>query len=153
QVALASESFSMTGGLYTYTLKLSATQNGSNVDLAATLLRDGEAVTSVNTTDTSGVFSAGYIGFAMGSGDNNLRGGRITGFAVNPEAVDTMPRTVDAGVDQEITLPDGAILNGSVSDDGNPNPPGAVSLVWSKISGPGTVNFADANAAMTAVTF
>ncbi len=59
----------------------------------------------------------------------------------------------NAGDDQEITLPDGVTLNGSVSDDGLPNPPAAVTATWSMVSGPGTVTFADANAASTTATF
>ncbi len=153
QVALASQSFPISGGLSTYTLKLSAEQNGSNVDLSATLLKNGAPLASVNAIDTSSVITAGYIGFAMGSGDNNWRGARIIGFAVNPEAVDNVAPAVDAGADQQITLPNEAILSGTVSDDGNPNPPGAVSVLWSKVFGPGTVTFADATALTTTVAF
>jgi PKD repeat protein len=60
---------------------------------------------------------------------------------------------VGAGPDQTITLPDDATLDGTVSDDGLPNPPGAVTTTWSKISGPGTVTFADATAVDTTATF
>ena len=39
-----------------------------------------------------------------------------------------------------------ASLFGSVTDDGLPTPPGAVTCTWSQTSGPGTVTFApDAN--------
>src|SRR5205823_14824705 len=37
--------------------------------------------------------------------------------------------------------------------DGLPNPPGTLTYNWTKVSGPGTVTFADANAANTTVTF
>jgi hypothetical protein len=46
-----------------------------------------------------------------------------------------------------------ATLSGSATDDGLPNPPGALIYTWSKVSGPGTVTFANANAANTTVTF
>ena len=61
--------------------------------------------------------------------------------------------TVDAGGDQTITLPANASLSGTVTDDGVPNPPGAVSVTWSLVSGPGTVGFTNANASATAATF
>ena len=40
-----------------------------------------------------------------------------------------------------------------MSDDGLPNPPGAVSTTWSKVSGPGTVTFGNANAVDTTASF
>ena len=59
---------------------------------------------------------------------------------------------VDAGPDQSVTLPATATLAGSVNDDGLPA--GSVlTAVWSAVSGPGTVTFADANAARTSVSF
>ena len=48
---------------------------------------------------------------------------------------------------------DGCDLAGSVTDDGLPTPPGLVTAAWSKVSGPGTVAFADATAASTTATF
>lgn len=63
------------------------------------------------------------------------------------------PPTVNAGPDQTITLPNAATLTGSASDDGLPNPPGALTYAWSKASGPGTVNFANPNAASTTASF
>jgi hypothetical protein len=60
---------------------------------------------------------------------------------------------VDAGTDQTITLPDSANLDGTVTDDGLPDPPGAVTTTWSKVSGPGTVTFGNANAVDTTASF
>lgn len=51
------------------------------------------------------------------------------------------PPVVDAGPDQEITLPASAALNGTASDDGLPNTPHSISYEWSTVSGPGSVNF------------
>jgi hypothetical protein len=59
---------------------------------------------------------------------------------------------VEAGHDQIITLPDSAILDGTVTDDGLPDPP-ALFTVWSKVSGPDVVTFADANAINTTASF
>ena len=71
---------------------------------------------------------------------------------VNPIAANQVP-TVAAGPDQSITLPNAATLDGTVSDDGLPNPPGVVTTTWSQISGPGTVTFADATAVDTTASF
>jgi hypothetical protein len=63
------------------------------------------------------------------------------------------PPGVNAGPDQTITLPSSANLVGTVSDDGLPNPPGALTTTWSKVSGPGTVTFGNANAVDTTASF
>jgi RHS repeat-associated protein len=62
------------------------------------------------------------------------------------------PPTVSAGANQTITLPNGASLNGTVSDDGLPAG-SSVSATWGKVSGPGTVTFADPHSAATTATF
>src|SRR5207248_8320229 len=59
---------------------------------------------------------------------------------------------VNAGPDQTIHVLSAA-LSGSATDDGLPNPPGALTYTWSKVSGPGTVAFANQNAASTTATF
>jgi Tol biopolymer transport system component len=64
-----------------------------------------------------------------------------------------LPPAVDAGADQMIVLPNNATLDGTVSDDGLPNPPGRVSVAWSKISGPGAVTFDNPNAEASTATF
>ncbi|HET8560606.1 MAG TPA: carbohydrate binding domain-containing protein [Marmoricola sp.] len=60
---------------------------------------------------------------------------------------------VDAGPDQAVTLPDQAMLSGTVTDDGLPNPPGATTVHWSQVSGPGTVTFGSPDAKATAASF
>src|SRR5207248_1319578 len=59
---------------------------------------------------------------------------------------------VNAGPDQTLHALSAA-LSGSATDDGLPNPPGALTYTWSKVSGPGTVAFANQNAASTTATF
>ncbi len=59
----------------------------------------------------------------------------------------------NAGGAQVITLPAGATLAGSATDDGLPEPPSALTYNWSRLSGPGTVTFANANAAGTTASF
>jgi RHS repeat-associated protein len=63
------------------------------------------------------------------------------------------PPIVDAGPNQIITLPSTATLAGSAKDDGIPNPPGALTLTWSVVSGPAAVVFSDASAANSTATF
>src|SRR5207247_1043079 len=62
------------------------------------------------------------------------------------------PPVVNAGSDQTITLPAGATLSGSVTDDAFPIPPGLLAWGWSKFSGPGTVTFDNASALNTSAS-
>ncbi|MDZ7361895.1 MAG: T9SS type A sorting domain-containing protein [candidate division KSB1 bacterium] len=64
-----------------------------------------------------------------------------------------MPPCVSAGLDQIITFPQSATLSASASDDGDPNPPANLTVTWSKVSGPGTVTFGNANALATTASF
>lgn len=59
---------------------------------------------------------------------------------------------VNAGPDQLITLPVCASLSGSATDDGLPTG-STLSYRWIKVSGPGTVAFADASSAVTSACF
>jgi hypothetical protein len=70
----------------------------------------------------------------------------------SPQPANEAP-SVDAGQAQSVTLasPATAVLDGRVSDDGLPS--GRLSVKWSKVSGPGSVSFADAGAVDTAATF
>ena len=61
--------------------------------------------------------------------------------------------TVDAGPDQTIELPSAASLDGTVSDDGLPNPTGATTTTWSQVSGPGTTTFGDPSLVDTTASF
>ena len=81
-----------------------------------------------------------------------LPGAGATGHPPGQLFVNQAP-AVNAGADQAITLPSAASLSGSASDDGLPNPPAALTTTWSKVSGPGTVAFANASALSTTATF
>lgn len=61
--------------------------------------------------------------------------------------------TVSAGPDTSVTQPSSAILHGTVTDDGLPNPPGFTTASWSMVSGPGSVTFGDASASDTTASF
>ena len=74
-------------------------------------------------------------------------------FQITTTVVNHTP-IVNAGTSQVLAYPDNtADLDGTVSDDGNPDPPGALTTTWSKVSGPGTVTFGDTNAVDTTATF
>jgi len=64
---------------------------------------------------------------------------------------------VDAGLDQVIILPATAHLAGIVTDDGLPDPPGALTVKWEVVSGPESLqtnaNFADSSSPGTTSTF
>jgi hypothetical protein len=72
------------------------------------------------------------------------------GFTV--QAANQAP-VVNAGPDQTITLPSSANLSGTATDDGLPNPPGTLSISWSKVSGPGTVTFGNGSLLSTTAKF
>jgi hypothetical protein len=74
----------------------------------------------------------------------------VTVTAATP--TNTAP-TVNAGADRSITLPSGTTLTATVSDDGRPNPPGTLTLTWSRVSGPWPVTFSAPNAATTDASF
>ncbi|MCC7114261.1 MAG: PASTA domain-containing protein [Burkholderiales bacterium] len=63
--------------------------------------------------------------------------------------------TVNAGPGQTITLPAGATLSGSATDDGRPSPPGALSVAWTLDSGPSgaLANFSNPASPTSSVTF
>jgi hypothetical protein len=106
---------------------------------------------NANAVDTTANFSAaGEYVLRLTADDGQLTASGDVTITVNP--ANTVP-LVNAGSDQTITLPANASLDGTVSDDGLPNPPGAVTATWSKVSGPGTVSFGDANAVDTTASF
>jgi CubicO group peptidase (beta-lactamase class C family) len=60
---------------------------------------------------------------------------------------------VDAGTNLTVSFPMVANLNGTVSDDGLPKPPGRTTSAWSKVSGPGAVTFSNVAAVDTTASF
>ena len=60
---------------------------------------------------------------------------------------------VDAGSDRIIDFGKTVSLDGTITDDGLPIPPGALTITWTQLSGTGTVSFGNANAVDTTATF
>jgi uncharacterized protein YjiK len=106
-----------------------------------------------SAVDTTASFSVdGTYVLSLTASDSELSTPDELTVTVNP-VPNNQPPSVSAGLDQTITLPANATLDGTVSDDGLPNPPGAVTTTWSKTSGPGTVTFGNASAVDTTASF
>ena len=63
------------------------------------------------------------------------------------------PPTVDAGENQTVRLPDQATLSATLNDDGLPEDPGTVTLLWRVLSGPAGATVAQPTSAQTQVSF
>jgi hypothetical protein len=106
-----------------------------------------------NTPSTTCTFSAaGSYTLRLTASDGALTSSDDVVVTVNAAPTNKAP-VVNAGPDQTITLPASANLAGTATDDGLPNPPATVTTTWSKVSGPGTVTFANASALSTTATF
>ena len=90
--------------------------------------------------------SNGYVG---GGGAHYTGNKDTVGLGVVPN----QPPVVSAGPNKKVMMPNGVTLAGSVSDDGQPNPPATCTAAWTQVSGPGVANFANPNAAATTATF
>ena len=108
---------------------------------------------SASAAVTTATFStAGSYVLRLTANDSALSATDDVIITVSPVPVN-QPPFVNAGFDQTITLPAGATLSATVTDDGLPNPPATVTTLWSVVSGPGTVGFANASARVTTATF
>ena len=93
--------------------------------------------------------------------DNNSHPDENDGAMFELSAPDLGPITqvpnkapsVNAGPDRAVKMPTSAVLDGTVTDDGKPKPPGATTITWSKVSGPGGVVFAHPKDADTTAAF
>ena len=103
----------------------------------------GAATTSVSFSE------AGTYVLRLTASDSQLTANDEITVTVIPE---NHAPTVNAGGDQTITLPNVASLNGSASDDGLPAG-STLTTTWSKLSGPGTVTFANPNVTVTTAAF
>ena len=103
---------------------------------------------NVNAVDTTASFSsAGSYTLRLTANDGALSA--FDDVVVTVNATNQAP-SVNAGLDQAVTLPAAANLDGTVTDDGLPGP---FTTTWSKFSGPGTVTFGNVNAVDTTASF
>ncbi|MGH3372583.1 MAG: PKD domain-containing protein, partial [Nocardioidaceae bacterium] len=141
----------------------------ANANLDGTVTDDGPSLTTTWSMDSGPVGGVVIFGDAaavdttasfttdgsyvlkLEATDSLLTTSDTVAITVNPPAPNQAP-SVDAGPDQTITLPAGAALDGTVSDDGQPSPPSLTSN-WSQLSGPGTVSFGNASAVDPSASF
>jgi hypothetical protein len=132
----------------THRIYLNGQERGTNTLVPAaapvTLFRMGDRVRFGSRIFTGSIDDVRVFGRALSVGEINAM------YQVTPS--NSAP-TVDAGDDQQIALAGVAGLDGTISDDGWPVAPGAVTVAWSKVSGPGDVTFADPAGVDTAATF
>jgi len=84
---------------------------------------------------------------------DNVTRGQMAVFLVRAFGTPNQAPLVSAGSDQAITLPTNAVnLSGMAVDDGLPAG-STLAVAWSKVSGPGTVTFGNAQAAATQASF
>jgi hypothetical protein len=78
---------------------------------------------------------------------------RVQSFVITLNTAPTV--TITNPVTSSVSLPAGTALTieGSVSDDGLPAPPGNATASWSKVSGPGTVTFSSPGTVNTSASF
>jgi hypothetical protein len=109
---------------------------------------------NASAANTTAQFSAaGTYVLRLTANDGSLQTSDDVTVIVQPAAAVNQPPSVSAGPDQTIQLPMSASLNGTVTDDGLPNPPSAITRTWTKFSGPGTVTFGNASAEDTTASF
>lgn len=106
--------------------------------------------TNATAATTSASFSeAGEYVLRLTADDSQLT--QVDEITVKVYPPNNAP-AVNAGDDLEIRLPDKATLNATVTDDGLPLGK-TIAFLWSKVSGPGTVSFANSKASDTTATF
>ncbi len=149
-IGTSSASFAIAGG----NGSVSVTSNGCRWDA----ISQSSWITITSPSGGSGS-GAGSVSYTV---SNNSAGGARTGtmliggrtFTVTQSGggVTNAAPVVNAGADQTVTVVNGAVLSGTVSDDNLPAPP-SVTSTWSKVSGPGSVSFANVNNPSTTATF
>lgn len=107
---------------------------------------------AIIVTGTGHRTARSYDGRAAGAALLHVETGDSTPPPPPPPPTNTAP-LVNAGLDQTTLLSGDAPLDGTVSDDGQPNPPGALTTTWGMVSGPGSVTFQDASAVDTRAAF
>jgi len=96
---------------------------------------------------------AGVYVLRLEAFDGQLTAADEVQVTVHPAPVN-LPPEIDAGNDQTVQYPTTTCqLSGTVNDDGLPMPPNAVTVSWSKSSGPGDVSFSAPDSKNTLATF
>ncbi|MBM7808965.1 hypothetical protein JOD57_004802 [Geodermatophilus bullaregiensis] len=130
----------------------------NTIDIRAAQPRKAAGITLAPASNGSGALNWYIVDRGVDNDSNPQENdGRFYEMAVTLPPVGEAPTNaaprVSAGPDRRVPLATPASLAGTADDDGLPDPPAAVSLTWSTVSGPGTVTFADASAATTTASF
>lgn len=141
-------------------------QNGAVINQAQVTVTgtvEDESVVTVKVNNVKANFDGTTYSVVvpLNLGSNVLTAVATDAFNNMGQAQVTVSRTdgsnqapvVDAGPDLNANLSDTITLNATVNDDGKPNPPGQLTITWTKESGPGTVIFSSPNTAVTNITF
>ena len=108
---------------------------------------------TIGSAQTIAMSTNALVGLAATSGSTSAAGTTIIeNVTISPTPIN-IGASVDAGPDATITLPSTATLSGTMSDDGKPAPPAAVTTAWTKLSGPGSVTFGNSSAVGTTASF
>jgi hypothetical protein len=107
---------------------------------------------NASSTNTTASFSTtGSYTLRLTASDSLLSASDDIVIVVSPPQTNHAP-SVNAGGDVSIVFPAGTALAGNASDDGLPNG-SSLTVSWSKVSGPGTVVFVNANSLNASATF
>lgn len=109
---------------------------------------------SINSLATTATFgAAGTYTLRLTATDGALSASDDVVVVVS--AANSAPTVSASPSSQNVTLPGVANITANVQDDGQPAPPGQITVVWQKLSGPtnGTVTFSSATSLSTTATF
>ena len=109
------------------------------------------SISVVANTDLFPAGSTAYLYVVDKNGNVNSNGFPVV-VGSGSGAANQAP-SANAGSDQTVLLNETAVLSGSASDDGLPNPPGAVTSQWTQVSGPAAATIANASALQTGAVF
>ena len=108
---------------------------------------------AASKTTTASFSSAGTYVLRLAANDGQFQVFDEITIIVQQAPVANQPPQVNAGTDRMLELPSSLSLAGTVTDDGQPTSPGAVTTTWTRTSGPGTVTFANAASRNTTANF
>lgn len=125
-------------------------QTGGSIGNWVRVVRKGNSLSAFRAADASGAPGAWaqvtgnlpasltgplLVGLVVDSNGSGTGTGTFSGLTIEP--LNTAP-VVDTGAASGAPV---IALNATVSDDGKPNPPGACTVAWSLVNGPGPVTF------------
>lgn len=139
-----------TGLGYSYRVEATDPDAGDALTYSLTTSPSGMTIDAASGVIAWSPASAGTVDVAVQVTDTKGSTATQT-FSIAVVRANQAPQ-VSGGTNQTITLPAQAALHGAATDDGLPAG-GALAIVWTKQSGPGSVAFGNLSAADTTATF